>query len=257
MAEAQPAPKDAVAASAGPAPPPERNWLRRHAALVIAVVLVVALAVGVQWVTGAHTLWALLLSPLLFFRTVIWKIGVNRILMILAFALVPVVLRRRVRAYLSQQVRRLRDWVGRVYAALADAASHLPVWVRTALGLLILVAVMAVAILSGTFLWLIAFLPFVAKTTVGIATIRYLAHKAAATGLAQAAPTAWRIVPRPIREWLGRRYRHLWWWTMRRIVKNRRRVERRVRRQFAGSAAPTTAQLALGDGEADEGNRGV
>lgn len=259
MADPQPASEEAVAGPTEP-PPDDRSWLQRHVALVIAAVLVIALAVGVQWVTGAHTVWALLLSPLLFFRTVIWKIGVNRILMILGLALVPVVLRRRGRVYVSRQIGRVRNWAARAWAGLVEAASHLPVWVRTLLGLLVLMVVAGVAILSGAFLWLVALLPFIAKTTIGVAAIRWLAHKAAATGISQAAPAAWRIIPAPVRDWVSRRYRHLWWWTMRRIVKNRRRVERTVlRRRRAEPAAPVSAapQVPSGEAAGGEQNRAV
>ena len=92
---------------------------------------------------------------------------------------------------------------------------------------------MTVAVLSGVVLWLIAIVPFLAKITIGLFVVRYLAHVAAARGVREVAPVLWEIIPRPIRDWAARRYRHLWWWTMRRIVRNRRRMVRRFRRPNA------------------------
>jgi hypothetical protein len=140
-----------------------------------------------------------------------------------------VVLRRRgrlaLRRFWHRVILRLRS--GR--DAFLRAWNAAPVWLRTFLGSLALVGVLAVAILSGVVLWVIAFLPFVAKTAVGLYVIKYLAHFAAARGVTGLAPLLWRFLPEKLRIWGERRYRHLWWWTMRRIVRNRRRVEHRVR----------------------------
>lgn len=244
MAEREPA-TDVTPDDVGEGPPSEWGGLRRNAFLVGAVLLICALAVGVQWLTGAHTFWAIVLSPLIFVRSVVWKVGFNRLLMILGLALVPVVLRRRGRIYMQLAWHRTRQALRKLIARINRAVTLLPVWLRIFLGLFVIIIVMAAALLSGVLLWLLALLPFVAKTTIGVSIIRYLAHKAAATGLTQAAPMAWRAIPAPIRTWVLRRYRHLWWWTMRRIVKNRRRVEHTLRRRRArkrlsgdGNAAP-------------------
>ena len=117
-----------------------------------------------------------------------------------------------------------------------------PVWVRTFLGSLALIGVLASAILSGVVLWVIAFLPFVAKTAVGLFVIKYLAHFAAARGVSGLAPLLWRFIPERFRLWVERRYRHLWWWTMRRIVRNRRRMVHRVWRRRSKEAALPTAK---------------
>jgi hypothetical protein len=111
------------------------------------------------------------------------------------------------------------------------------VWLKTFLGLGVVIVAVAVAMFSGLVLWLVAVVPFLAKTTLGLIVVRWLAHTAAARGLYEIAPVLWNVIPRPFRDWATRRYRHLWWWTMRRIVRNRRRVLRRLRQRERRAAA--------------------
>jgi hypothetical protein len=211
--------------------------MKRLPSAVLTLLLLYAIVVALQFFIGADSLYALLLAPLIILRSVYWRVGLNRLLFIILLAGVPILLRRRTRIYLQQLWLRFRAWLGRVWAAIVRLWKHLPVWLRTFLGAGIVIIVMAVAMLSGVVLWLIAVVPFLAKTTVGLFVVRYLAHVAAARGVVEVAPMLWRAVPRVLREWTERRYRHLWWWTMRRIVRNRRRVVGRFRRGERREAA--------------------
>jgi hypothetical protein len=188
--------------------------------------------------TGASSLYALLLAPLVLLRNVAWRVGINRVLTIALLALVPIVLRRRGRVAIRRLWHRITARLAEWKVAFLRAWNAAPVWVRAFLGSLALVGALAFAILSGFVLWIIAFLPFVAKTAAGLYVIRYLAHIAAARGVTGLAPFLWRFIPEKLRLWVERRYRHLWWWTMRRIVRNRRWVEHRVRRRPKRLALP-------------------
>jgi hypothetical protein len=205
--------------------------MKRLPSAVITLLLLYAAVAVLQYFIGAESLWALLLSPLIILRTVYWRVGLNRLLYIILLAGVPILLRRRTRIYIELQLRRFRRWLGRVWAGIVRVWNHLPVWLRTFLGLGVVIVAALVAMLSGVVLWLIAVIPFLAKTSLGLFFARYLAHTAAARGVVEIAPMLWRAVPAPLRNWAERRYRHLWWWTMRRIVKNRRRVVRRFKRR--------------------------
>lgn len=205
--------------------------MKRFHSGVLTLLLLYAVVVGLQFFIGAESLYALLLAPLIVLRSVYWRVGLNRLLAIILFAGVPIVLRRRSRLYLRQLLHRLKAWLGRIGAAIVRVWKHLPVWLRAVLGVAIIAVIMATAMLSGVVLWLIAFLPFVAKTTFGLVIIRFLAHTAAARGVREIAPILWQAMPSRIRNWAERRYRHLWWWTMRRIVRNRKRLTRRFRKR--------------------------
>jgi hypothetical protein len=226
--------------------PARANGWSRWQPFVIAVAAIVVAGVLLHALTGASSLYALLLAPFVILRNVLWRVGLNRLVVIALLALVPIVLRRRGRLA-------LRRWWHRVVARVLTARDAFlrgwnaaPVWVRTFLGSLALIGVLAVAVLSGVVLWVIAFLPFVAKTAVGLFVIKYLAHFAAARGVTGLAPLLWRFIPQRLRLWVERRYRHLWWWTMRRIVRNRRRMVHRVwRRGAKGAPLPTAKTLPL------------
>jgi len=210
--------------------------MKRLPSAVLTLLILYASVVALQFFVGADSFWALLLAPLIVLRSVYWRVGLNRILFIILLAGVPIVLRRRTRIYLQLRLRRFRQWLGRVWAAIVRLWKHLPVWLRTFLGLGVVIVAVLIALFSGIVLWVIAVLPFLAKTTVGLMIVRWLAHTAAARGITEIAPLLWDAVPKPLREWIERRYRHLWWWTMRRIVKNRRRVIRRFRRERRAAA---------------------
>lgn len=204
--------------------------MKRFHSGVLTLLLLYAIVVALQFFIGTDSLYALLLAPLIILRSVYWRVGLNRILFIILLAGVPIVLRRRTRIYLELLWRRFRRQLRRGWAAFVRGWTYLPVWLRTFLGAGILILVTAVSLLSGLVLWLIAVIPFLAKTSLGLFVVRYLANSAAARGVREIAPLLWLVVPRPLRIWVERRYRHLWWWTMRRIVRNRKRVVRRLRR---------------------------
>lgn len=212
-------------------PVPKESWWRRWRSLVIGIAIILAAAILLHLVTGTSSLYALLLAPLGLLRNVVWRVGLNRVLTIALLALVPIVLRRRGRIALRRFWHRLRARLAVARDAFLRAWNAAPVWLRTFLGSLALIFVVAFSLLSGVVLWLIALLPFVAKTAVGVWLIRYLAHFAAGRGVRGLAPMLWRFIPARPRLWVERRYRHLWWWTMRRIVRNRHRVVRRMWRR--------------------------
>lgn len=206
---------------------------------IVAVAIILVAGVLLHVLTGASSLYALLLAPLVLLRNVLWRVGLNRLLLIGLLALVPIVLRRRGRLAVRRLVRSARDRLSLMRQAITRAWNASPVWVRTFLGSLALILALAGALLSGLVLWLIAFLPFVAKTAAGLFVIKYLANFAAARGVAGLAPLVWRAIPARFRQWVERRYRHLWWWTMRRIVRNRRKMVNRVwRRRPAQPSLP-------------------
>lgn len=207
--------------------------MKRFHSGVLTLLLLYAIVVVLQFFIGTHSLYALLLAPLIVLRSVYWRVGLNRLLFIILLAGVPIVLRRRTRLYIEELLRRLRAWLGRVWDGFVRFWKHLPVWLRTFLGAGVLIVVVLIALFSGLLLWLIAVLPFLAKTSLGLFVVRYLANAAAARGVREIAPMLWLAVPSSLRNWIERRYRHLWWWTMRRIVRNRRRVVRRFRRPAA------------------------
>ena len=209
---------------------------------VVAVAAIVVAGVMLHVLTGANSLYALLLAPFVILRNVVWRVGLNRLVMIALLALVPIVLRRRGRLALRRLWHRIVARMHSVREASLRGWRVAPVWVRTFLGSLALIGVLASAILSGVVLWVIAFLPFVAKTAVGLFVIKYLAHFAAARGVTGLAPLLWRFIPVRFRLWVERRYRHLWWWTMRRIVRNRRRMVHRVWRRRSKEAPLPTAK---------------
>ncbi len=211
--------------------------MKRLPGAVLTLLLLYAIVVALQFFIGANSLWALLLAPFIVIRSVYWRVGLNRLLFIVLLAGMPILLRRRTRIYLEGELRRFRQWLGRVWAAIVRLWNHLPVWLRTFLGLGIVIVATLVAMFSGIVLWLIAVVPFLAKTTLGLIVVRWLAHTAAARGLYEIAPLLWDWIPRPLRGWATLRYRHLWWWTMRRIVRNRRRVLRRLRQRERRAAA--------------------
>lgn len=204
--------------------------MKRFRSGVLTLLLLYAIVVVLQFFIGTDSLYALLLAPLIILRSVYWRVGLNRILFLVLFAGIPIVLRRRTRLYVEELLRRFRAWLGRLWDGFVRFWKHLPVWVRTFLGAGVLIVVVLAAGLSGVVLWLIAVLPFLAKTSFGLLVVRFLANTAAARGVKEIAPLLWLAVPKPLREWIESRYRHLWWWTMRRIVRNRRRVVRRLRR---------------------------
>jgi hypothetical protein len=218
--------------------------MQRFWTIAFAVLLVAFAAVGLEFLAGGNSLYALLLAPLVLVRNIFWRVGLTRILTIVAVALVPLVLRRRARVAFVRGLRRIRHGFGRIWAKVKWGWSVAPVWLTTFLGLLLVMFVLAAMILSGSILWLVALVPFLAKSTLGFAAIRWLAHTAAGNGLKQLAPFLFTLLPRPLRTWLHARYRHLWWWTMRRIVKNRRRVEhewkKRRRPPVPPAALPST-----------------
>lgn len=205
--------------------------MKRFHSGVLTLLLLYAIVVALQFFIGADSLYALLFAPLIVLRSVYWRVGLNRILFIILLAGVPIVLRRRTRIYLELLWRRFRRWIRRCWAAFVRGWRYLPVWLRTFLGAGVLILVVAVSLLSGLVLWLIAVIPFLAKTSLGLFVVRYLANTAAARGVKEIAPLIWLAVPGPLRTSIERRYRHLWWWTMRRIVRNRKKVVRRLRRR--------------------------
>jgi hypothetical protein len=211
--------------------------MKRLPSAVLTLILLYAIVVALQFFVGADSLWALLLAPFIVIRSVYWRVGLNRLVFIVLLAGVPILLRRRTRIYLERLLHRFRQWLGRVWAVIVRLWKHLPVWLKTFLGLGVVIVAVAVAMFSGLVLWLVAVVPFLAKTTLGLIVVRWLAHTAAARGLYEIAPVLWNAIPRPFRDWATRRYRHLWWWTMRRIVRNRRRVLRRLRQRERRAAA--------------------
>lgn len=219
--------------------------MKRFWTIAFGVLLVAIAAVGLEYLAGGNSLYALLLAPLVLVRNIFWRIGLMRVLTVIAVALVPLVLRRRARVAFMLGMRSVRHRIAALWARAKWGWSVAPVWLTTFLGLLFAVVVIAAMILSGSLLWLIALVPFLAKSTLGFAAIRWLAHTAAGNGLKQIAPFLFGILPRPVRGWLHRHYRHLWWWTMRRIVRNRRRVEREWknrRRRPDAAPAPVVGQ---------------
>ncbi len=206
---------------------------RFHSAVLTLLLLYVAVAV-LQFFVGANSLYALLLAPLIVLRSVYWRVGISRLLFIMLLAGIPIMLRRRTRDYLEQLVEACRGWLGRRWATVKRLWLHLPVWLQAFLGILVVALVLAVAVLSGLILWVVSVLPFLAKTTVGLAIVRYLSNLAAARSVREIAPLLWRAVPAGPRNWAEAHYRRLWWWTMRRIVRNRQHVVRRLRERRTG-----------------------
>lgn len=203
--------------------------MKRFRSAVLTLLLLYATVAVLYYLIGVQSLLGLLLAPLIVLRSVYWRVGLNRLLVLVLLAGVPILLRRRTRIYLAELLQGIQGRLRRIWAAIVRFWTHLPVWLRTFLGAGIVVGVVAAALLSGMVLWLISFVPFFAKTTVGLFVVRYLAHTAAARGVREVAPLLWDLIPRRLRNWVERRYRHLWWWTMRRIVRNRRKVIRRLR----------------------------
>lgn len=218
--------------------------MKRLWTIAFAVLLVAIAAVGLEYLAGGHSLYALLLAPLVLVRNIFWRVGLMRVLTVIAVALIPLVLRRRARIAFVLGMRNLRHRLATIWAKVKWAWGVAPVWLTTFLGLLLAMVLIAAMIVSGSILWIVALVPFLAKSSLGFAAIRWLAHTAAGNGLKQIAPFLFGLLPKPIRGWLHRHYRHLWWWTMRRIVKNRRRIEHEWRKRRrkpvtipAGSAA--------------------
>lgn len=197
--------------------------------IIIAVLLVAIAAAGLEYMAGGHSLLALLLAPLVLTKSLVLKLGLNRIIMIVAIALVPVFFRRLPRRIMVIAKRRSRRIISRTIVRIKNIWEVVPVWISVFFTTMFAVIVIATMILSGSVLWLLAALPFIAKSSIGLYMIRYLATTAAGTGLRRLAPFLFSLLPDPIEKWIERRYLHLWWWTMRRIVKNRRRVEKKIR----------------------------
>ena len=220
--------------------------MQRFWTIAFAVLLVAFAAVGLEYLAGGNSLYALLLAPLVLVRNIFWRVGLMRVLTVIAVSLIPLVLRRRARIAFVRSLRGFRQRLAGVWTKVKRGWSVAPVWLTTFLGLLLAVVLVAAMILSGSVLWIIALVPFLAKSTLGFAAIRWLAHTAAGNGLKQLAPFLFTPLPRPIRIWLHVRYRHLWWWTMRRIVKNRQRVEREwQKRRRRQPAIPVSASEAF------------
>ncbi|MCW5715148.1 MAG: hypothetical protein KIT43_11610 [Bauldia sp.] len=218
--------------------------MQRFWTIAFAVLLVAFAAVGLEYLAGGNSLYALLLAPLVLVRSIFWRVGLMRVLTIIVVALIPLVLRRRARIAFVRWLRGFRQRVAGLWAKVKWGWSVAPVWLTTFLGLLLAVVFVAAMILSGSILWILALVPFLAKSTLGFTAIRWLAHTAAGNGLKQLAPFLFTLLPRPVRTWLHARYRHLWWWTMRRIVKNRRRVEQEWRKRRRKAVAPAPVPIA-------------
>ncbi len=87
---------------------------------------------------------------------------------------------------------------------------------------------------AGGLLWVVA--TFTASVTgntafaiwVRMFAIPWLAKKAAGAGMTKLAISLWAHMPFRVRTWCEKRYKRLWWTTMTRIARNRRKLERRA-----------------------------
>lgn len=200
--------------------------------IVIAIVLLWVAAASLQYLTGETEWRLLLLAPLSLLPNMAWRTMLSRMLTLLfgaAFVLLPVIFRRRLRLYWLVWSRRLKASTRSVWDRFKLAWNVSPLWVRVFIGAMLAMMLMAGAVLSGLTLLVMSFFPVVAKTTLGFAAIQFLARTAAAQGVSQLAAFFWNLLPKAVREFAALRYRELWFWTMRRIIRNRRRVERRWR----------------------------
>lgn len=145
------------------------------------------------------------------------------VLVAIVLILVPVVLRTfftkhyvRILAFLKEGWRKL-DWRVRVVI----------------LGLPFLIAAIPMFFAGGV-LWVVA--TFTATVTGNTATalwvraflIPWLAKKAAGAGMTKLAVSLWVLMPFRVRSWCEKRYKRLWWKTMSRIARNRRKIARRA-----------------------------
>lgn len=207
--------------------------MKRYLNIVIALALLMGAAATLQYLaTGETSLYVLLLSPLALLPNITWRAFLGRVMTLFfgaAIVLLPIVYRRQMRNYLDTFIRWIRTKIVRISEGIRALWRVTPVWLRVFLGALIAIVLLVFAIFSGAVLLLISFFPVVVKTSMGFFVAEFLARTAAARGVAQFASVFWRAVPKSIRRWIEAHYRRLWWWTMRRIIRNRRRLERRLR----------------------------
>ena len=103
----------------------------------------------------------------------------------------------------------------------------LPEWLRVPAGLL-------AGMCAGSVLFVLSFVPFkselmvFADSTIRGRVVPFLSRIAAARGIRRLTPDAWREAPDTWRTKAERKYLHLWWWTMRRLIRKRMAIGRRM-----------------------------
>lgn len=152
------------------------------------------------------------------YRKVLWGLGAAVVLIV-----VPVVLRTFFTKYYHRLLSGAKarwtkiDW--RVRIAI--------------IGLPFLIAAVPMFFAGGV-LWVVA--AFTASVTGNTATaiwvraflIPWLAKKAAGAGMTKLAISLWALMPYRFRGWCEKKYKRLWWKTMSRIARNRRKIARRA-----------------------------
>lgn len=176
-----------------------------------------------SWITIPVGIVALLMAR----RTLVW-IG-----MLLALILIP----QSVRLYGKHRLTFLGNWFGQAWHNLD--------WrIRVGITILPFVILALPIFAAGGVLGLIAAVgPAITGNTaiavwIRLVLVPFLARKAAGVGMGRLFPPFWDALPKERRKEFAERYRHLWWWTMRKMIKRRKILSRRAitlaKRNFEG-----------------------
>lgn len=153
---------------------------------------------------------------------VLLRVGLRRSAVVVAFALMPVLWRRR-----SQRtMERIGDKT-KLYRRYARMRwHHMPMQARVIVSFGACVLICVLAGLSGALLLLLTFLPASLTQALGGwlkgKIVPVLTRTAAARGIDRLFPLIWVKIPSQVRQWCAPRYRKLFRWTIRRLVRKRR-----------------------------------
>ncbi len=182
--------------------------------------VVLVLAAGIAALAHGNDLYSVVVLPtLLFLRGFLWRLGLRRGLVLLIVPLIPFALRHRGRRNLSRFGAHCHA-VGRL---VRRRWNRLPPRLRF---------VVAIASVPGFIAFLFP-LRITATNMVGewfqTRALPLLARTAAAHGLHSLfGPVLAEALPASLQEGIRRRYRRLWWRTMRQLVKDRQVLGRRT-----------------------------
>jgi hypothetical protein len=169
---------------------------------------------------------SVLLATLAMWFGVMYRKVLSGVVIALVLILVPVFLRALFTKHYARILQLVKihwtnlDW--RIRAAIIGLPFILAAIPMFFAGGLLWVAATFSATISGNTaaaLWVRAFL------------IPWLAKKAAGAGMTKLAVSLWSLMPFRVRSWCEKRYKHLWWTTMFRIARNKRRL-RKVAKNF-------------------------
>lgn len=193
----------------------------------VSALLLVAMGTGLFMIAGGAEIdssFSAVLAMLAMWLGIAYRKILSGLVIAIVLLLVPVVLRTFFKRHYT-----------RIVAAIQLCWLQLDWRVRVALiGLPFVVAAVPM-FFAGGLLWTMSV--FTATITGQTATaiwvravaVPWLAKKAAGTGMTKLAVSLWALMPLHARLWCEKRYKRLWWKTMSRIARNRRKIARRAR----------------------------